>query len=319
MSVSEPIESPSAVPAEPRPQEARAEHVPLAVRLGTITVITVPFLGVIAAAFFLMGWGFHWTDLGLLLGMYVVTTLGITVGFHRLFVHRSFETYAWVKFILAMLGSMAVQGTLFKWVGRHRRHHQFSDTPDDPHSPQYEGGGILGVLRGFWHAHIGWFFDPDPPGLDRYVQDLKASRSLRVVNALFPVWAAIGLVLPAILGGVIMQSWVGVWTGLIWGGLVRLFLVHHVTWSVNSACHLWGLRPYRSDDESRNNLMFGILAMGEGWHNTHHAFPTSARHGLRWWQIDVSYWVIRMLALLGLAWNLKLPTLEAQARERQTR
>lgn len=271
----------------------------------------------VAAAFFLKGWGFHWTDLGLLLGMYVLTSLGITVGFHRLFVHRSFETYAWVKFILAMFGSMAVQGSLFKWVGMHRRHHQFSDTPEDPHSPQHEGGGLLGVLRGFWHAHIGWFFDPDPPGLVHYLKDLIASRSLRVVNALFLAWVGIGLLLPAVLGGVITLSWMGVWTGLIWGGLVRLFLVHHVTWSVNSACHLWGFRPYRSNDESRNNIMFGILAMGEGWHNTHHAFPTSARHGLSWWQIDVSYWVIRTLALVGLAWNLKLPTLEAQARERR--
>lgn len=317
--MSEPTEPLVAGPApELGSRKAGFEQIPLAVRLGTILVITVPFLGVIAAAFFLMGWGFHWTDLGLLLGMYFVTTLGITVGFHRLFVHRSFETYAWVKFLLAMCGSMAVQGSLFSWVGRHRRHHQFSDTPDDPHSPQHEGPGFLGLLRGFWHAHIGWFFDPDPPDLEHYIKDLRVSRGLRVADSLFPVWVGIGLLIPAILGGVITQRWVGVWTGLIWGGLVRIFLVHHVTWSVNSACHLWGLRPYRSGDESRNNIMFGILAMGEGWHNTHHAFPTSARHGLRWWQIDVSYLVIRTLALLGLAWNLKVPTLEAQAKERRT-
>ena len=223
----------------------------------------------------------------------------------------------WIKVIWAVLGSMAVQGPMLKWVGMHRWHHQHSDTPEDPHSPQHGGSGVLGLLRGFWHAQIGWLFDADPPGLDRYSKDLSASRTLRVTSALFPLWIALGLIIPAVLGGIITQSWAGVWTGLIWGGLVRIFLVHHVTWSVNSACHLWGLQPYKSNDESRNNALFGILAMGEGWHNTHHAFPTSARHGLRWWQIDMSYWVIRTMALLGLAWNLKLPTAEAQERERK--
>ncbi|HVK17781.1 MAG TPA: acyl-CoA desaturase, partial [Fimbriiglobus sp.] len=234
------------------------------------------------------------------------------------FVHRSFETYTWVKVIFAALGSMAVQGSMFKWVAYHRRHHQHSDTPDDPHSPHHHGRGVLGLLAGFWHAHIGWFFRPDPTDLDRYLKDLSASPTLRVTSLLFPLWVALGLVIPGVVGGLLTWSWAGVWTGLIWGGLVRLFLVHHVTWSVNSACHLWGLRPYRSDDESRNNVVFGILAMGEGWHNTHHAFPTSARHGLRWWEIDVSYWVIRTLTLVGLAWGLKLPTREAQRRERRT-
>ena len=294
------------------------EKASLGVRIVTFIAIVVPLLGVVAAPFFLWGWGFGWTDLGLLLGMYVLTALGITVGFHRLFVHRSFETFMWLKFIWAVFGSMAVQGSLLKWVGMHRRHHQYSDTPNDPHSPQHGGRGVLGLLRGFWHAHIGWFFEADPPDLDRYVKDLSASRTLRVASYLFPLWAVLGLVLPAVLGGIITLSWGGVWTGLIWGGLVRVFLVHHVTWSVNSACHLWGMRPYKSNDMSRNNVVFGILALGEGWHNTHHAFPSSARHGLRWWQIDVSYGVIRTLALLGLAWNLKLPTVEAQAKERRT-
>jgi stearoyl-CoA desaturase (delta-9 desaturase) len=304
--------------AESPPHKTVARRAPFLVQVVTFLAIIIPLLGVIVAPFFLWGWGFGWTDLGLLLGMYILTSLGITVGFHRLFVHRSFETYMWIKFIWAILGSMAVQGSLFKWVGMHRRHHQHSDTSDDPHTPHGHGGGILGLLRGFWHSHIGWFFEADPPDLDRYVKDLSASRTLRVASVLFPLWVVLGLVLPAVLGGVITLSWGGVWTGLIWGGLVRLFLVHHVTWSVNSACHLWGFRPFRSDDESRNNFVFGILAMGEGWHNTHHAFPTSARHGLRWWEIDMSYWVIRTLALLGLAWNLKLPTREAQAKERRT-
>jgi stearoyl-CoA desaturase (delta-9 desaturase) len=304
--------------ADPGAELPPRDRVTFSVKLVNTIVIVVPLLGLIAAPFFLWGWGFSWTDLGLLIGMYVLTALGITVGFHRLFTHRSFETYAWIKFIFAALGSMAVQGSLFKWVAMHRRHHQYSDTPDDPHSPHNHGSGVIGLLRGFWHAHIGWIFQPDPPDLDNYVKDLQKSRSLRVASAMWPFWIALGLVIPGLIGGLVKGSWLGVWTGLIWGGLVRIFLVHHVTWSVNSACHLWGFRPYDSGDESRDNVVFGVLAMGEGWHATHHAFPTSARHGLRWWQIDTSYYVIRMMNWLGLAWNVRIPTREAQAQARRT-
>jgi stearoyl-CoA desaturase (Delta-9 desaturase) len=289
---------------------------PLLVRLVTLGLIVLPLLGLVAAPFFLWGWGFSWTDMGLLIGMYLLTALGITVGFHRLFVHRSFETYTWVKFVFAALGSMAVQGSLFKWVAYHRKHHQHSDTPDDPHTPHHTGRGVLGVIRGAWHAHIGWFFQADPPDLDDYVKDLAKSPALRVANALWPLWVVLGFAVPAVIGGLVKMSWLGVWTGLIWGGLVRVFLVHHVTWSVNSACHLWGFRPYRSEDESRNNIVFGILALGEGWHNAHHAFPTSARHGLRWWQVDVSYYLIRAMSWVGLAWKVKLPSADAIDRAR---
>ncbi len=294
------------------------ERISLAVRLAVLIVILVPLLGVAAAPFIVWGWGFRWTDLILLLSLYFLTALGITVGYHRLFVHRSFETNIVVKFVFAVLGSMAVQGPLLKWVATHRKHHQHSDKEGDPHSPHVESAGIFGVLRGAWHAHIGWMFDPDPPDLESYVQDLRRSRALLIENALFPVWVALGLLIPAVLGGLLTKTWSGVWTGLIWGGLVRVFLVHHVTWSVNSACHLWGLRPYRSNDESRNNAVFGVLAMGEGWHNTHHAFPTSARHGLKWWQIDISYWVIWILERTGLAWDVKLPSPQAELRMRRT-
>ena len=304
-------------PAELPTPAAVPDSVSLGGQIGTFLLITIPLSGLVAATLLLWGWGFHWTDLGLLLGMYAATVLGITVGFHRLFTHRSFETNGVVKFALAVLGSMAVQGPLFKWVGLHRRHHQHSDTPDDVHSPHHGGGGVRGFLQGFWHAHIGWAFKADPPDLVRYTPDLRKSRALRVANALFPAWVALGLVLPGVLGGLISGTWRGVWTGLLWGGLVRVFLVHHVTWSINSACHLWGMRPYKSGDRSRDNMVFGVLALGEGWHNTHHAFPTSVRHGLRWWQPDASYWVIRALALVGLAWNLKLPSKEAQEASRR--
>jgi stearoyl-CoA desaturase (delta-9 desaturase) len=274
-------------------------------------------LGLAAAPFFLWGWGFSWADFGILVGMYVLSALGITVGFHRLFTHRSFETFTWVRVVFAAFGSMAMQGPVLKWVAMHRRHHQHSDTPNDPHSPHQHGGGVLGFLRGAWHAHIGWFFERDPDGLERYIPDLLKSKAVQLASALFHAWWALGLLIPAVLGGVLTLSWAGVLTGMIWGGPVRVFLVHHVTWSVNSACHLWGRRPYRSNDLSRDNAVFGILALGEGWHNTHHAFPTSARHGLRWWQIDVSYWVIRALALSGLAWDVRLPSLQMQAQWRR--
>jgi stearoyl-CoA desaturase (delta-9 desaturase) len=293
-------------------------RLPLGLWVVNSLAVALPLLGLGAAAVFLWDWGFGWTDMGLLIGMYVLTALGITVGFHRLFTHRSFETYQGVELVLAVLGSMAVEGSLLKWVALHRRHHQHSDRPGDPHSPHLHGRGVWGVLRGLWHAHMGWVFRADPPDLDRYVKDLRQSRLLRVASALFPVWVVLGILLPSVLGGMITLTWMGVWTGLAWGGLVRVFLVHHVTWSVNSVCHLWGFRPYRTTDESRNNFVFGILALGEGFHNTHHAFPTSARHGLRWWQIDISYYVIRALALAHLAWNVKLPSKLAQTQGHRT-
>jgi stearoyl-CoA desaturase (delta-9 desaturase) len=290
---------------------------PRSVRLAALAAILLPLAGVAAAPVVVWGWGFGWTDLALLAGLYLLTGLGVTVGFHRLFVHRSFETSVWVKVPLAVLGSMAAQGSLFTWAAHHRRHHRHSDTPADPHSPHHHRGGARGVLGGFWHAHVGWAFRADPPHMERYIKDLAASRALRVTSRLFPLWVALGLALPAAIGGLVAGAWAGALTGLIWGGLVRVFLVHHVTWSVNSACHLWGRRPYKSGDESRNNAVLGVLALGEGWHNTHHAFPTSARHGLAWWEVDASYWVIRGLAAAGLAWNVKVPSRAARERARR--
>ena len=274
-------------------------------------------VGLVAAIALMWGRGVYWTDLGLLVGMYVVSALGITVGFHRLFVHRSFETVMPVKVVLTAMGSMALQGPMIHWVGLHRWHHRHSDEPDDVHSPYHHGRGVLGFLKGFYHAHIGWAFAADPPGLEQYTRDLKKSPTLRVTSALFPLWSAIGMAIPAALGGWITGSWLGAGTGLLWGGLVRVFLVHHVTWSINSVCHIWGTRPYKSSDESRDNFLFGILALGEGWHNTHHAFPTSARHGLRWWQPDLSYWAIRGLGLFGLVWGVKVPSRQAQENSRR--
>ena len=308
------ITAPVAEPvAEGVPPAEAPRRVSPGVRAANLAAVVLPFLGLLAAIALLWGRGFSWVPLGLLLAMYALTALGITVGFHRLFTHRSFETNPAVQFLLAAFGSMAVQGPLLKWVACHRRHHQHSDRHDDPHSPHQHGRGLLGLLRGLRHAHLGWLFRPDPPDLSRYVQDLRRSRSVRVASALFPLWVVLGFLLPAALGGLLTGTWMGVLLGLLWGGLVRVLLVHHVTWSVNSVCHLWGSRPYPEHDHSRNNPVLGILALGEGWHNNHHAFPTSARHGLRWWQVDVSYGVIRALALLGLAWKVRLPAEHAMA------
>src|SRR5260370_14837474 len=274
--------------AELPPRGEDPERVSLGMRVASLLAVIVPFLGLVAAVVFLWGWGFSWVDLGLLLGMYILTAVGITVVYNRLFTHRAFETTPVVQFLLGALGSMAVEGPLLKWVAMHRRHHQHSDKPDDPHSPHHQGKGLLGLLRGAWHAHLGWVFDRDPPNLDRYVKDLRLSGLLRMVSRLFPVWVAVGLLLPAVLGGLLTGTWTGALFGLLWGGLVRIFLVHHVTCSINSVCHLWGRRPYRSNDQSRNNFVFGVLGLGGGWHNTHHAFPTSARHGSPSGQTDAS-------------------------------
>lgn len=301
----------------PRKLSEEGTPISLTARIATLCAITLPFLGLIAAFFFFWGAGFSWLDLGLLIVMYVATTLGITVGFHRLFVHRSFETTKTVRAILAILGSMAIQGDVLTWVGLHRRHHEHSDTEEDPHSPHHQGAGLSGWFKGYWHAHIGWFFDPIPSDLPKYLKDLYQDRLISKISKLFPLWVILSLLIPALIGGLVTLSWSDFLSGLIWGGLVRILLVHHVTWSVNSACHIWGAQTYTSDDMSRDNLLFGILALGEGWHNTHHTFPSSARHGLRWYQPDVSYLFIKVLEKFRLAWNIKVPTQVNQEKKRR--
>ena len=273
----------------------------------TLVGVLLPVAGLVMAIILSCVWGFSWVNVGLMLGMYAVTMLGITAGFHRLFTHRSFQTIAPIRFVLGALGSMAFQGSLVTWVGLHRKHHKYSDSEGDPHSPHDDDGRAMGLLRGFWHAHIGWAFAPMPDDIARYAGDLNRSRAARVLDALFPLWALVGLLIPSAIGFACL-GWRGAISGLLWGGLARVFLAHHVTWCVNSVCHLWGSRPYASGDESRNNALVGVLALGEGWHNNHHAFPSSARHGLRWWQLDLSYWFIRTLVACRLAWGVRLPT-----------
>jgi stearoyl-CoA desaturase (Delta-9 desaturase) len=297
----------SATPSEPTepPRFSLARRVVSFV--GTFIGVTVPVAGLVMAIVMSFVWGFSWVNVGIMVGMYLATFVGITVGFHRLFTHRSFHTVKPIQFVLGVLGSMTLQGPLADWVGRHRRHHQHSDSEGDPHSPYPHGKGFWGFFRGFWHAHIGWAFAPMPAELDRYAGDIRRCKMLRTVSALFPLWALLGVVIPAAIG-LAFLGWRGAISGFLWGGLVRILLGHHVTWCVNSVCHIWGKKPYASGDESRNNAVIGLLALGEGWHNNHHTFPSSARHGLRWWQIDISYYIIQALVVCRLAWKVRLPT-----------
>jgi stearoyl-CoA desaturase (Delta-9 desaturase) len=271
---------------------------------GTITVLPIVSLGIV-------GWqlweqALHTSDLIVFAIVYPLTGLGITVGFHRHLTHRSFKAKRPVRAALAILGSAAVEGPVISWVADHRKHHTFSDEPGDPHSPHVDhGGGLRGTLRGLAHAHLGWLFVHDQRALKtRYAPDLMKDPLIRFVDRTFLVWVLAGLAVPFGLGWAIGGTLHAALTGLLWGGLVRMFVLHHVTYSINSLCHFFGRRDYDTGDHSRNLAWLAPLSFGESWHNNHHAFPTSARHGLTRRQIDVSAAVIWALEKLGLAWDV---------------
>ncbi len=276
--------------------------------------VVIPFLGCVAAIVLMwwLGW-MGWLYLGLFLGGWLITGLGVTVGLHRLLTHRSFETPRWVRAFWSALGATAAEGPPLMWCATHRMHHELSDQDGDPHSPHQHGAGWWSAIRGFVHAHVGWFFthNANAAMLKRYVPDLLKDRLLVRVSRLYVVWILIGLCLPALIGLLVTGSWTGALLGLLWGGLARIFFVHHVTWSINSICHMFGRRDYASTDHSRNNFLCGVLGHGEGWHNNHHAFPTSARHGLRWWQFDLSWFVIRAMQFFRLARDIRIPSQKA--------
>lgn len=306
--------------AAPRARLTAAERRVAAINFATVVI---PFIGLAAAIVLLWGIAFDWTYLLILAGMYLVTAVGITVGYHRLFTHASFETPAVIRYLLAAAGSMAVQGPVIHWCAEHRRHHQHSDTQEDPHSPHMAshgswGEGLFATLRGAFHSHVGWLFAKPSENLDKYTRDLRRDPAVVLADREFIVWVVMGLVIPAVVGGLITMSATGMLLGFLWGGLVRVLLVHHVTWSVNSICHLWGTRPFESHDESRNNPIVGFLAFGEGWHNNHHAFPTSARHGLRWWEFDLAYVMVRAMQTVGLARRVRVPDKVRLAEKRRT-
>ena len=279
-------------------------------KLTVAMTVALPFLGCVAAIVLLWQYGWMgWLYLSLMIGGWWITGVGITVGFHRLLTHRSFDTYRPVRLAWMILGSLAIEGPPLIWCSVHRCHHQHSDKEGDPHSPHLHAGGWWNAFRSFVHAHTGWMFTHSWSDEDirKYVPDLVEDRWMVAMDRYYYLAVISTLAIPTAIGGLVTMSGHGALLGFIWGGLVRVFATHHVTWSINSVCHVFGRQDYPASDQSRNNFLFGILGHGEGWHNNHHAFPTSARHGLKWWQFDSSWYIIRTMQLLGLAWNVQTP------------
>jgi stearoyl-CoA desaturase (delta-9 desaturase) len=271
-------------------------------RNANIAAVIVPFVAVIAAIPLLWNSLVGWTDIGVMIGVYLATAFGITIGYHRLLTHRAFETYRPIKYLFAILGSMAVQGPVIGWVADHRKHHAHTDEEGDPHSPHVgEGSG----LRGLYHAHVGWLFeDHGTAEAKRYAPDLLEDQGMRFISRHFVWWVVLGLALPFGLGYAIGGTLDAALLALFWGGLVRVFFVHHVTWSINSVCHFFGRRRFATDDRSTNVAWLALPSLGEAWHHNHHAFPRAAMQGLRWWEVDISGLTIKAMRRLGLAWNV---------------
>ncbi|MHA6159653.1 acyl-CoA desaturase [Pseudomonas sichuanensis] len=265
--------------------------------LGVVLAIALAFIHPVSAV-----------DIGLFVAFWALSGIGISVGYHRYFTHRSFKAKPMVGAALTVLGSMAGQGALLSWVAMHRRHHELSDQPGDPHSPNLHGPGLVAGIKGLVHSHFTWMKEHDYPNVAYYAPDLLRDPLVARTARHYYSWVALGLVLPAILGGLLSQSWWGALTGFLWGGAVRMFVVGHIIWSINSLLHRFGTRPYQSRDFSRNGGVFGLLTFGEAWHNNHHAFPESPSFGLQWSVFDPGYWVIRGLNLAGLAWDLRVPS-----------
>ncbi len=293
--------------ASPAQDAVRPVSMPLVDRLASAVVTAAPPIMLAVGMWF--GWTGHllvWQDILILALCYVTIGTGVTVGFHRLLTHRSFKCHRWLRFGFAALGSAAAEGPVIDWVATHRKHHQFSDIEGDPHSPHVgHGSGWRGALSGLAHAHIGWVFsDMEVADESRYAKDLLADPLIRFVDRTFVLWVLVGLAAAFGLGVALTGTVTGGLAALLWGGAARIFLVHHATFSINSLCHFFGKRDWETKDESRNLAWLAIPTWGEAWHNNHHAFPTSYRHGLRRWQIDPSAGIIRVLEMLGLAWDV---------------
>jgi stearoyl-CoA desaturase (Delta-9 desaturase) len=284
-------------------------------KVANLGAVVVPFLATLAAIALLWNSLVSARDLAIAVAMYLLTAIGITVGFHRLLTHRSFQTSKPLEYAFAVLGSMAVQGPVISWVADHRKHHAHTDEEGDPHSPHVgHGGGVGGVLGGLWHAHSGWLMSTQGRAdWKRYAADLHEDTVMRTIARRFVPLVLISLALPAIAGYLISGTVAGAATGFLWGGLVRIFFVHHVTWSVNSVCHFVGSRRFNTEDRSTNVFWLALPSLGESWHHNHHAFPRSATHGLRRWEMDPSALIISTMERLGLAWNVVRISPERQA------
>lgn len=278
-----------------------------------LTMILIPPIGVAVAVWIALTTGITLAEISIFLVMYALTTIGVTVGFHRHFAHRSFSAHRGASIVLAILGSMALQGPLIFWVATHRRHHQFSDREGDPHSPNLQGKGWKGWLKGHWHAHIRWLYAGDFTNSARFANDLRRDKTIVWINKTYGYWAILGFIIPAVAGVVLLGGWLGALKGFLWGGMVRLFVVHHAFWSIGSIAHSIGTHPYRTNDYSGNSFWLAIPNFGEGWHNNHHAFPGSALFGLEWWQLDLGGLVIRLLYRLGIVTHMDFPTPDQRA------
>lgn len=276
----------------------------------------LPIIGTAVAIAFLWVRPFGALEFGLLFGLWLITGLGITAGYHRLFTHRTFKATGWVAALLAIAGSMAGQGPVISWVALHRRHHECSDQEGDPHSPNLSGDGWRGALRGLAHSHFLWMHRHEYPNVVHYAPDLLKDRSLVRISRLYYWWIVLGLAIPALIGGLVTLSWTGAVSGLLWGGFVRIFVLEHIVWAINSFLHMFGTRPYDSRENSHNGGIFALITFGESWHNNHHAFPESPSFGLQWYRLDPGYWLIRLLAGAGLAWDLRMPSESRMAAKR---
>ncbi|MFD5818651.1 acyl-CoA desaturase [Streptomyces sp. NPDC127038] len=270
--------------------------------------ICVPFLALLAAVPLAWGWGLSWLDVGLLVFFYYLGCHGVTIGYHRYFTHGSFKAKRPLRIAVAIAGSMAVEGPLVRWVADHRKHHKFSDAEGDPHSPWRYGETVPALMKGLWWAHIGWMFDEERTSQEKYAPDLVRDPVIRAISRQFILWTLLSLALPALIGGLVTMSWWGAFTGFFWGSLVRVALLHHVTWSINSICHAVGKRPFKSRDRSGNVWWLAVLSCGESWHNLHHSDPTSARHGVDRGQLDSSARIIRWCEQLGWAYDVRWPS-----------
>jgi stearoyl-CoA desaturase (delta-9 desaturase) len=284
--------------------QSRREQVALGI------FIVVPFLAVIAAVPVAWGGWLGWSDVAIFLLMYAITGHGITVGFHRLFTHKSYKPNRAVKVFWAIAGSMAIQGPVVRWVADHRKHHKFSDRDGDPHSPWRYGTTLGALTKGFLYAHMMWLFNPEQTPQRKYAPDLMKDRDIVRISRQFPLWVLVSLLAPAVLGGLVTMSWQGALTAFFWASLVRVALLHHVTWSINSICHTLGERPFVSRDKSANVWWLAIPSMGESWHNLHHADPTCARHGVLRGQLDTSARIIWAMEKLGLVHDVRWPVKE---------
>ncbi|RZS87420.1 stearoyl-CoA desaturase (delta-9 desaturase) [Motilibacter rhizosphaerae] len=272
--------------------------------------IAVPFLALITAVPVMWGWGLGWTDLGLLLFFYFLSGFGITGGFHRYYTHGSFKAKRPLRIALAVLGSLAIEGPVIRWVADHRKHHKFSDKEGDPHSPWRFGEDLPSLLKGLFYAHMGWLFDVEQTNQAQYAPDLLKDKDVARVSRSFPYIVAASLAVPALLGGLLTWSWQGIFTAFFWASLVRVALLHHVTWSINSICHAIGEREFKSRDRSGNVWWLAIPSLGESWHNLHHADPTCARHGVERGQIDITARTIWAFEKLGWAYDVRWPKRE---------